>query len=301
MTRTEKLLYKINPDLQKGLEIGPLNRPIVTKSMGEIWYVDHATTEEIIGKCESWGTIDVSEIVHVDYVWGENNLKELTSENYPFDYLIASHVIEHVPDLIGWFKEARSVLKTGGILSLAIPDKRFTFDCLRNLTKPADLIEAFFLKSKRPSLKQIFDYKSGFVHRQKDYNNLGFTEKLIYEHSLTEAFEITRKAFDTNQYEDVHCWVFTELSFLELLESLINLDLFDFKIKQFFKRTEIEFIVSLEAMDLNIDKSERIKIQLESISKAKKDIVGIFRILSLDYASWRTLGIIRNIKKKILS
>jgi len=240
LTRNEKILACINPNSQIGLEIGPLTKPIITREMGIVHYVDHATTEELRAKCVPWGTIDVSKIVDVDYVWGDKNLKELTCKENPFDYVIASHVIEHVPDFIGWLKEIRSVLKTGGILSLAIPDKRFTFDYLRQLTKPADILEAYLLQSKKPSTRQIFDYKSEYINRNKGFT-WSLKEKLIREHSISESWDITQNAFENNNYEDVHCWVFTELSFLELINTLVNLNLFDFKIANFFDRTGIEF------------------------------------------------------------
>ncbi len=49
----------------------------------------------------------------------------------PADLLVASHVIEHVPDLITWLREIASVLKPTGQARLAIPDRRYTFDLLR--------------------------------------------------------------------------------------------------------------------------------------------------------------------------
>ena len=300
MTRKEKILINIKSETQIGLEIGPLSKPIITREMGNVRYVDHATTEELRKKCAPWGTVDLSKIVNVDYVWGEKSLKELTINEYPFDYVLASHVIEHVPDFIGWLKEIRSVLKTGGILSLAIPDKRFTFDYLRNLTKPADILEAYLLQSKQPSLKQIFDYKSEFVHRNKEYmwSIFGFKEKLIYEHSLNEAWEITKNAFSNKEYTDVHCWVFTDISFLELVKTLVNLDMFDFKIARFFPRTGHEFFVSLEALDSNLNKDDRLQIQFESINNIKKKINKPFRRVSFDYRSWKIVNILHFIKRK---
>ena len=300
MTRNEKILACINPNSQIGLEIGPLTKPIITREMGIVHYVDHATTEELRAKCVPWGTIDVSKIVDVDYVWGDKNLKELTCKENPFDYVIASHVIEHVPDFIGWLKEIRSVLKTGGILSLAIPDKRFTFDYLRQLTKPADILEAYLLQSKKPSTRQIFDYKSEYINRNKGFT-WSLKEKLIREHSISESWDITQNAFENNNYEDVHCWVFTELSFLELINTLVNLNLFDFKIANFFDRTGIEFFVSLEAMDSDTNSNERIKIQLESINTVQKKISRPFRQSIHDFRSWKVVNILRYIKKKFVS
>ncbi|MCY7273284.1 MAG: class I SAM-dependent methyltransferase [Phormidesmis sp. CAN_BIN44] len=72
--------------------------------------------------------MNLSKIVDVDYVWGEKSLIDLLETEAPLDYVIASHVIEHVPDFIGWLSEVRGILKPGGILSLAIPDKRQCLD-----------------------------------------------------------------------------------------------------------------------------------------------------------------------------
>ena len=300
MTRKGKILANIHPATQIGLEIGPLTKPIITSEMGAVRYVDHATTEELREKCVHWGTTDISKIVDVDYVWGDKNLKEITGNECPFDYVVASHVIEHVPDFIGWLKEIRSVLKTGGILSLAIPDKRFTFDYFRQITKPADILEAYLLQKKKPSVRQIFDYKSEFVHRRGNFswNVKGFEKELVHDHTLDQAWEFAQNAFKNNEYVDVHCWVFTELSFLELLKTIVNLDLFDFKIAQFFERTGIEFFVSLEAIDSNLSLNERKRIQLDSINAVQKNLDNNFLHSLFDYKSWKTVHILRLIKRK---
>jgi len=299
LTREEKILFNIQPKTQVGIEFGPLTSPIVKRDMGSIRYVDHASTEELKKKCALWGTIDISKIVDVDYVWANEKLKELTNKDCPIDYVIASHVVEHVPDFIGWFKEIRNVLKTGGILSLAVPDKRFTFDYLRQITRPADVLEAYLLKSKKPTARQIFDYKSEYVNRNKAFT-WSLKEKLIREHSISESWDITQNAFRNNNYEDVHCWVFTELSFLELIKTLVNLNLFDFKIANFFDRTGIEFFVSLEAMDSDIDPTERINVQLESIKTVQTKISRPFRQSIHDFRSTKVVNILRHIKKKFV-
>lgn len=47
-----------------------------------------------------------------------------------FNWTVSSHVMEHVPDPIGWLSEIFEVLKPGAVLSLALPDKKFCFDVL---------------------------------------------------------------------------------------------------------------------------------------------------------------------------
>lgn len=56
------------------------------------------------------------------------------------DFVISAHVIEHLPDALGAFRNAVRVLKPGGIFMLIVPDMRYTFDHLRPITPLAHLI-----------------------------------------------------------------------------------------------------------------------------------------------------------------
>jgi ubiquinone/menaquinone biosynthesis C-methylase UbiE len=163
VTRLEKILACIDVSTEIGLEVGALVNPIVTRDMGQVRYVDHATTEELKAKYAHDPNVDIHKIVDVDYVWGKEGLPELVGQDAPFDYLVASHVIEHVPDFIGWLKEIHAVLKVDGVLSLVIPDKRCCFDYHRQLTQVADVVDAFLHHSRKPSPRQVFDYISSAV------------------------------------------------------------------------------------------------------------------------------------------
>jgi SAM-dependent methyltransferase len=251
-TRNEKLLHYINPTNQVGIEIGPLNNPVVTREMGKVYYIDHATTEALRIKYANDPNVDVNQIVDVDYVWGEKGLAELTQANQPFDYLIASHVIEHVPDLIGWLEEIRSILKPGGILSLVIPDKRQCFDYKRQPTRLCDLFEAYLHRSRQPTSRQIFDHYASAVSWQglgAWADQVSDPLKLMHFHSLADAQNVTKAAFESGAYCDVHCWTFTPASFFRLLEELAQLGLVKFEVAQFYETNGCEFFVSLRAVD----------------------------------------------------
>ncbi len=246
------LLHSINPAQQVGVEIGPLTNPIVTRDMGLIYYVDHASTADLQAKYANDPATDISKIVAVDYVWGEKSLTELTQDQQPFDYLIASHVIEHVPDLIGWLGEIRAILKPGGVLSLAIPDKRHCFDYKRHTTRTCDVFEAYLHRRKRPSPRQIFDYVASAVSYQ---GGLTWSEavddavKLTHYHSLHDAQAIAKSAFESQAYHDIHCWVFTPSSFFKLLDEIAALGLLKFEVVQLYETEGCEFFVSLRAVD----------------------------------------------------
>ena len=80
-----------------------------------------------------------------------------------FNYVVASHVIEHIPNPLGWFNEIYGFMEPGGILSLAIPDKRYCFDRLRGLTTASDWIGVWLQKATRPTPTQIVDFLSNKV------------------------------------------------------------------------------------------------------------------------------------------
>src|ERR1700733_8999063 len=80
----------------RGLEIGPLARPRVKKSDGQIFYVDHCSTEELrqAYSANSLMRPHLDEIVEVDYVIKDGlALSDAVGTDGPFDYIIASHVL----------------------------------------------------------------------------------------------------------------------------------------------------------------------------------------------------------------
>lgn len=199
------------------LEIGPLYRPFFLKSEADVIYVDHADTETLREKYRVGHGFDVNEIVNVDAVWGESSLLECAGRKV--DYVIASHVIEHVPDLITWMKELQAVLKPGGEIRLVVPDKRYTFDYIRRETALQDLIDPYMRRTRRPLPANIFDHVT-YVRKVDvgeawkgplDPRNL---EPL---HSYEMAIGLVDDALSTENYHDVHCWVFTPYSFASLM------------------------------------------------------------------------------------
>jgi 2-polyprenyl-3-methyl-5-hydroxy-6-metoxy-1,4-benzoquinol methylase len=299
LTRNEKLLKNIDPAHQVGVEIGALASPIVTRQMGQIRYVDHATTEALRLKYAHDPSIDIAKIVDVDYIWGEKRLEELTQAEAPFDYLIASHVIEHVPDLLGWLNEIRSILKPGGVLSLAIPDKRQCFDYNRQPTRLCEVLEAYLRQNRRPSSLQIFDFYASAVTTNKNEwvwsgtLEQGTTFKTSY--TLSTAWEITKNTFTTNSYCDVHCWVFTPESFLDLLADMAELQLLKFEIIQFYPTEGCEFFVSLRAVEQAVERSA-VQLPLKEDSPLHPTVVQTELYISEETHSQDNAGLVSRIK-----
>jgi hypothetical protein len=215
-----------------GVEIGPLDAPLVTKSDGKILYVDHVGTEELRAKYAKYAhDVDVEDVVPVDVVWGEEPLPELIGRG-SVDYVLASHVAEHVPNLIGWLQDMQAILKPTGQLRMILPDKRVSHDCLREETRVVDLLDAYVHQARKPQARQILDCAL-YVAREpfnpwKVYKGETRLEDVVPLHKCEMAMAIARDALENDKYVDVHCWTFTPRSFAGLMRSLVEYELIDF-------------------------------------------------------------------------
>jgi SAM-dependent methyltransferase len=250
MSRRKRALKHIDTKNQSGLEIGPLVSPIVTPGMGNIEYADHATTADLRHKYLKDPNIDESKIVDISYVLGEKSLPEAVGAETSFDYVIASHVIEHVPNLVGWLDDIYAVLNPGGVLSLMIPDKRFTFDIRRQCTTIIDVVDAHIQQLKKPSPRQVYDHFSNFLdvdcHQIWADGNTG-TAQTARRNPKT-GLDMAINSYTSDHYFDSHCWVFTPYSFFELLKDMTEAGLCKFEVIDFIdtRKNEIEFYVTLK-------------------------------------------------------
>jgi Methyltransferase domain len=206
-----------------GLEIGPLANPIVHKSDGAITYIDHTDTASLRETYRNDPNIDIDRIVEVDAVWGEQTLAACVG-HATFDYVLASHVAEHVPDLITWLQEVRAVLRAGGQLRLALPDCRFSFDALRDETRLVDLLTNRLLRARRPQLHNVLDFRLNYapaVDGAGIYEGRSDLSRVQPTHSFQCAIESAEAARDMpERYFDVHCWVFQPRTFARLMAEL---------------------------------------------------------------------------------
>jgi len=265
--RRRRILAGIDVATAKGLEVGPLHQPIVGRPGAPVSYIDHAGTQALRAKYAGDPAVDPAAIVDVDFVWGDRPLAEAVGEAAPFDYVVASHVIEHVPDLVGWLDEIAEVLGDGGVLSLAIPDKRYCFDARRGLTGIADVVEAHLLASRRPPLRAVFDFWSRIVAVDTAAVWAGERGYDDVEDRLEEAFERTRVSAGSDAYADVHVSTFTPDSFGAILHALARLDLLAFTVRAMSATApgELEFFVMLEKLPAALAPEARRERQLASL------------------------------------
>ena len=97
-SRQEKVLSGLNVK-GLGLEIGPNHNPVAPKREGfNVHILDHLSASDLKEKYKEHG-VNLDNIEDVDFVWKGEPLTALIGKNECYDWIIASHVIEHVPDL----------------------------------------------------------------------------------------------------------------------------------------------------------------------------------------------------------
>jgi SAM-dependent methyltransferase len=268
----------INMAHMRGLEIGPLAAPRVLKSQAHVFYVDHTDTDGLRHKYSFDPDMKdrLSEIIDVDYVVGDGQrIYDVVANDAPFDFVMASHLIEHIPDPITWFGDIAKVLRSGGILSLVIPDKRYSFDINRRTTEISEIVDAYLRKLRQPSYRQVYDFISKEMIGRTDAVKIwaGTTEysEAVRSDGLdpdVAGFQVCKSIEDTDHFVDVHCSVFTPESFVEVYEKLVRLGLIDFEIAHFVPTevNNLEFFVSLRLLDPALDRESRMDRQLTSIA-----------------------------------
>jgi hypothetical protein len=249
-TRRTRLIGDTDLAAGLGVELGALHAPILSRADGRVLYVDYMPTEWLRANLRHPG-VDPADVLEVDVVWNGQSLAEALGE--PADTVVASHVIEHVPELIGWLGQIHAALRPGGLLGLAIPDRRATFDAARNDTTIAEVVEAHLDHHTRPSLRQILDAGAfaAIAAPERGWRpeqGRGLPASVLA--ALPDLYRWLRDDLaPAPRYVDVHCWVFTPATFLALAEALAAIGCFPYRIEAFFPTDpgEIEFQTRLRA------------------------------------------------------
>jgi SAM-dependent methyltransferase len=118
----------------RGVEIGALWRRFPVSPGTKVWYVDRQAGDALGTHYAEVG----SQLVAPDVVADAANLPFGSGS---LDFIIASHVLEHLPFPLATLESWYRLLAPGGALLLRVPDKRFTFDAKRQRTPLVHLLQ----------------------------------------------------------------------------------------------------------------------------------------------------------------
>lgn len=255
----------------RGLEVGPLHTPVVTRDHADVHYVDVHDRAGLQDTYRSHEGFPVDEILEVDHVLigpdGMRSLAEAVAPGVPFDWVVACHVVEHVPDVVGWLQEVAAVLVDDGELVLAVPDRRFCFDADREPTTVGEMLLARERHDQRPNVRAVYDHFSRCMHIDTVYVwQGGKPGPRMY------GLDVVRKHLDevaSGVYVDCHVWVWTPASFVGQLAELAALDLLDFTVEAVVDTApgELEFYLRLRRLPRGLDAPETARRRQAGITR----------------------------------
>jgi SAM-dependent methyltransferase len=252
LSNLEKLLSRAEKQMRI-LEVGPGYRPLVPKREGWNSYsIDHAARDELVKKYASHGQ-PIHQIEEVDFLWRDGPIETAVPREMwgSFDACIASHLIEHIPNPIGFYLSMSMLLAPKGSLLLIVPDKRYIFDFFKPLSTTSQLIDAFKHKRVRHTKATAFDnvntncrLENGVAWNDAaDLAGIHFVSGKGISEGY-QAYEHTDEAA-ISAYVDFHGWTYTPASFaLSVLETNA-LGLHPFVIEKSYPTFGCEFYAAL--------------------------------------------------------
>ncbi len=252
------------------LEIGPSHAPVAARADG--WntrIVDHDTADGLRAKYRAIG-VETARIEEVDYIWHGGPLDGIVPQG-SFDLLIASHVVEHIPDLAGFLKGLESVMAPTGQVSFAVPDKRYCFDVFKPLATTGDLLAALgtSLHSKRSAWNHpaySVTYDGVIAWGQHPVNEARFI------HDFGDAQKSLAAWTEDGPYQDYHAWQFTPSSFALIILELGAAGYIDWHIAELTGAEGCEFFVLLRRGAEQLAPPELAACRMTLLRQAQREI-----------------------------
>ncbi|EGJ49664.1 class I SAM-dependent methyltransferase [Desulfocurvibacter africanus] len=182
----------------KGLEIGALHNPFDLDA--EVVYLDQRKTAELRAHFKKHPR--VRRISQIQLVW-KGDAYPFIDDN-AFDFVVNSHVLEHVCNPGRVIQEWLRIVRPGGIVYMVVPDKNHCFDRRREITSLEHHIQDYEADTKLIELAHYRDYI---------FNTAGEAE---ITHEASEEF--AQKCFKGQT--SVHAHTFTARSLDEFLRAL---------------------------------------------------------------------------------
>lgn len=248
MDRTALLTSLFDPS-GFGLEIGPGYNPLLAKRDGyRVETLDYTDAEGLRTKYRN-AAVDLSRIEDVTYVSDGRPMVDIIGQRARYDFIIASHVIEHVPNLVGFLNDCDALLADGGVLVLAVPDKRHCFDVLQAISTAGDVLQAFHEGRTRHPPGAVFDEIAyGALRGGKPGWGFGERGRFSFFHELSKAKLMFDQACQpAPAYVDIHAWRFTPSSFRLILRDLADVGVTRLREARFVDSVGIEFYATLTA------------------------------------------------------
>jgi SAM-dependent methyltransferase len=133
-----------------GIEIGALQKPLPLPASCRVRYVDRMALADLL---HHYPELKGLPLQAPDIIDNGEELSTIASRSQ--DFVIANHFLEHCQNPFQTLSNFLRVLRIGGVLFMAVPDKRFTFDFDRPCTGYQTLQETY-LSGVRANRTELF-------------------------------------------------------------------------------------------------------------------------------------------------
>jgi len=188
----------------QGVEIGPGHVPFPVPETVTVSYIDRWEPGENSALFPELGESPGFPKPHIVSNLDVDLLGALPDESQ--DFVIASHIIEHLANPLAMLVDIYRVLRPGGLLVLIVPDRHVTFDRSRPPTPLVHLVDEYERGVREVDDAHVKEY---LVSRQLDDGAAGSYSSI---HDLT----VENIAFHRRRSVHAHVWDIDE--FLELLD-----------------------------------------------------------------------------------
>lgn len=173
-----------------GIEIGALHGPLPVPPGARVTYVDRISVRELR---KHYPELARQNLVEPGVIDDGERLSSFADSSQ--DFIIANHFIEHAQDPIQCLQTFSRVLAPAGVLFLAAPDRRATFDRTRTATSYGHLVQ---------------DHEQGAAISRQDH----YLEWAEHVNGRTgqEALERARELESMGYSIHFHCWAPGEFS-----------------------------------------------------------------------------------------
>ena len=202
----------------EGIEIGAMHNPLKVPSHVHVKYVDRVSHVDLAKDHPELR----SKLIRVDIIDDGETLATIPDSSQ--DFVIANHFVEHCQNPIGALRNMLRVLRRDGVMFLAIPDNRYTFDVDRPVTPIEHLLR---------------DDREGPSWSRRQH----YEEWTRLVDKVTGCAEAERHAEELMRRQaPIHYHVWTQVELLELIGTLRRQHTFE--IELIFKRdNEVIFIL----------------------------------------------------------
>jgi SAM-dependent methyltransferase len=204
----------------KGIEIGALHNPLRIPKSAKVKYVDRMSIPDLR---KQYPDLDSRELVDVDIIDNGEQIAKIPDSTH--DFVIAIHFLEHCQNPIVAISNMLRVLNSGGVLYLAIPDKRYSFDIDRPVTSIEHLLR---------------DYKEGPDCSRRQH----LEEWIRCINKINDDANIEQQIIHLmNMDYSIHYHVWTQTEMLELILTLKKKLHFHFEVELFLKNKDEVIII----------------------------------------------------------